>query len=48
MVPNRIETGTTPSTINALDSSSFSMFAALNASRKLPHCGSLGQDSPSG
>ena len=42
------EIGTTASTMNTLDASSALMFATLNASTKLPHCGSAGQDSPTG
>ena len=48
MVPNSSETGTTPSTMRLLDSSSLPMFAARNASAKLPHCGLSGQESPDG
>ena len=40
--------GTTASTMNTLDARSAVMFATLNASTKLPHCGSAGQPSPLG
>jgi hypothetical protein len=40
--------GTTASTMNTLDPSSALMFATLKASRKLPHWGSDGSDSPTG
>ena len=40
--------GTTASTMNTLDASNARMFATWNASRKLPHCGSAGHDSPTG
>ena len=36
------EIGTTASTMNTLDPRSALMFATLNASTKLPHCGSGG------
>ena len=34
--------------MNTLDVSSALMFATLNASMKLPHCGSAGHDRPLG
>ncbi len=42
------ETGTTATTMNRLEASRAVMFATRNASKKLPHCGSDGQDSPTG
>ena len=42
------DTGTTASTMNVLDARSAVMFATLNASTKLPHCGSAGHSSPLG
>ena len=42
------DTGTTASTMNMLDTSSAVMFATLNASTKLPHCGSAGHSRPLG
>jgi hypothetical protein len=42
------EIGTTARTMKTLDPRSAPMFATLNASTKLPHCGSAGQDSPAG
>ena len=42
------DTGTTASTMKVLDASSAGMSATLNASRKLPHCGSAGHSSPLG
>jgi hypothetical protein len=40
--------GTTATTINVLEASNAVMFATLNASTKLPHCGSAGHSSPLG
>ena len=42
------EIGTTATTMNTLEASRALMFATWNASMKLPHCGSDGQDSPTG
>ena len=41
-------TGTVPSTIRTLDLKIVAMFAARNASMKLPQCGSEGQSRPLG
>ena len=41
-------TGTTPSTIVTLETSSAPMLAWLKALTKLPHCGSAGHSMPSG
>ena len=42
------DTGTTARTMSTLENRSALMFATLNASRKLPHWGSAGQDRPTG
>ena len=45
IVANATETGTTPSTMSTLETSSaVHVRACSNASRKLPHWGSSGQD----
>ena len=48
MVARMTEAGTTPTTMITLDTSRASMWACSKASRKLPHWGSVGQDSPGG
>ena len=45
---SRGRAGTTASTMNTLEARSARMFATLNASTKLPHCGSAGHDRPLG
>jgi hypothetical protein len=42
------DTGTTASTMKVLDPRSAAIFATLNASIKLPHCGSEGHSRPFG
>ncbi len=42
------DTGTTPRTMNVLDAMSLGICAVLNATTKLPHCGSAGHSSPRG
>ncbi len=48
MVEMTTATGTTPSTMRTLDRSRAGMCATLNASTKLPHCGSDGHSIPQG
>jgi hypothetical protein len=48
MVAMSTEMGTTPATMSRLERSSADMLATVNASTKLPHCGSLGQARPVG
>ena len=48
MVAIRTDIGTTATSMMRLDLSRAAMLAVLKASRKLPHCGSLGQLNPLG
>ena len=47
-VPMTRRSGTTPSTMRTLDTSSRPMSAETKARAKLPHCGSSGQAMPGG